>query len=78
MPKIRDLAPGTRFRYPELGMTAVLLSLGAGGARIAYDGARRQVEITVRSGDEVVDEVSFEAPGKPVLVSDYSDVEVID
>jgi len=77
MPKIRDLPIGTRFRYPTLGKTAVLLHLGESGARIVYDGARRQVEFVVKSGDEVTDEVSFEAPGKPVIVSDYSDVEVV-
>lgn len=77
MPKIRDLEPGTRFRYPDLGKTAVLVSLGVGGARILYDGTRRQVEFQVKSGDEVVGDVAFEAPGKPVVVCDESEVEVV-
>lgn len=75
--KIRDLQPGTRFRYPELGKTAVLLHLGPSGARVAFDGATRQVSFTPKAGDVELDEVSFEAPGRPVLVSDYSDVEVV-
>ncbi len=75
--KIRDLTPGSRFRYPELGKTATLLALGPCGARIQYDNAGRSVEFQARSGDAVVADVAFEAPGRPVLVSDYSDVEVV-
>jgi hypothetical protein len=53
MTKIRDLEPGTTFRYPELGITAVLTGLGQMGARVSFDGA------------------------PPVIVTDYSDVEVV-
>lgn len=76
MPKVRDLEPGTRFRYPESGKTAVLVSLSPSGARIMFEGVNRRVEFTAHQvdGDKVVE---FESPGKPVLVSDYSDVEVI-
>lgn len=77
MPKIRDLDPGTRFRYPELGRTATLLRLGEGGATIRYDNSQRDVAFQVKSGDEVTDEVAFTAPGRAVQVSDYSDVEVL-
>jgi hypothetical protein len=75
--KISQLPIGTRFLYPDLGKTAVLVGLGSAGARVQFDGARRQVEFQVKSGDEVVGDVAFEAPGRPVLVSDYSDVEVV-
>lgn len=75
--KIRDLEPGTRFRYPELGKTAVLVGQGAMGARIKYDGRERHVAFQARSGDEVVADVDFVAPGAVVIVSDYSDVEVL-
>jgi hypothetical protein len=74
--KLRDLEPGTRFRY-EFGRTATLLRLGAIGATIRYDNAQRDVQFAVKAGDEVIDEVAFTAPGKSVHVSDYSDVEVI-
>lgn len=74
MPKVSELQPGTRFRYPESGKTAVLVHLGPSGARILFDGSARKVEFGVElTGDDV----KFERPGKPVLVSDYSDVEVI-
>lgn len=75
--KIRDLEPGTRFRYPDCGKTAVLVALGNMGARVIYDGARRRVEFQAKSGDEVVADVAFEAPGSAVIVSDGSDVEVL-
>jgi hypothetical protein len=75
--KIRDLALGTRFRYPECGKTATLMGLGESGARVQFDAANRVVEFEVKSGDEVVGAVAFERPGKPVLVSDYSDVEIL-
>jgi hypothetical protein len=76
--KLETLTLGSRFRLPDCGKTGVLLSSGPCGARVIYDGARRQVEITVRQGDEVVDEVSFEAPGKPVIISNETVVEVLD
>jgi len=72
--KIRDLAPGTRFRYPSLDKTATLLSLGPGGARIKYASDARQVRIM---GAYTGDIIEFEAPGRPVVVSDDSDVEVV-
>jgi hypothetical protein len=75
--KIRDLTPGTRFRYPDCGKRAVLVALSESGARIKYDGSERQVEFQAKSGDEVIAEVAFTAPGKVYLVSDYSDVEVL-
>jgi hypothetical protein len=80
--KIRDLpltnerGEPTRFKY-EYGRTATLLRLGPGGATIRYDNAQREVQFEVKSGDEVTGEVAFTAPGKPVQVSDYSDVEVL-
>ena len=77
MTKIRDLAPGTRFRYPELNRTAVLVGLGPSGARVVFEGSKRTVEFEARRPfEEGTDVVAFEAPGKPILVSDYSDVEV--
>jgi len=76
--KIRDLEPGQRFRYPELGKTAVLVSQGAMGARIKYDGRERAVEFTAHANDEDrAADVAFVSPGSVVIVSDYSDVEVI-
>ncbi len=72
--KLRDLEPGTHFRYPVCGKTATLLSVGPAGARIRYDDNVRQVEFQPGGRSEVV---AFETPGRPVLVSDYSDVEVI-
>jgi len=71
--KLRDLAPGTRFRYPSLGKTATLLSLGPGGARIKYASDARLVRLQDPAGEVV----EFEAPGRPVVVSDDSDVEVM-
>ena len=71
--KIRDLAPGTVFRYPSLGKTATLLSLGPGGARIKYASDARQVRIRNDAGEIA----EFEAPGRPVVVSDDSDVELV-
>jgi hypothetical protein len=72
MPKISELEIGTTFRYPELGKTATLVGLGTSGARIKYQSDTRQVKI-----DTELAQAEFEAPGRPVLVSDYSDVEVI-
>lgn len=77
MPKIRDLTPGTRFRYPSLDRVAVLEGLGASGARIRYEGSKRKVEFDVKSGDEVTNHVAFTAPGRMVVVSDDSTVEVL-
>jgi len=74
--KIRDLQPGQRFRY-EFGKTAVLVRLGAMGARIKYQGSERAVSFQAKAGDEVVADVAFVAPGGEVIVSDYSDVEVL-
>lgn len=70
--KLRDLEPGTRFRYPESGRTATLVSLGPMAAVIKYEGAERHVAIKTELA-----EADFIAPGRPVLVSDYSDVEVL-
>jgi hypothetical protein len=75
--KIRDLPPGTRFRY-DFGRVAVLDALGPSGARIRYEGARRDVSFDVKSGDEVVDHVAFTAPGRIVVVSDDSLVTVLE
>jgi hypothetical protein len=73
--KVRDLTPGTRFLYPESRKTAVLVSLHESGARVKFDGSDRRVEFGVELTGDVV---QFERPGRPVLVSDYSDVEVIE
>jgi hypothetical protein len=75
MPKVRDLTPGTRFFYPESRRWATLVGLGPSGARVLFDSSTRKVEFTAREveGEKVVE---FESPGRPVLVSDYSDVEV--
>ena len=75
--KLRDLAPGTRFRFPDCGKTGTLVGLGQMGARVKYHGSERQVEFQAKSGDEVVADVAFIAPGAVVIVSDYSDVEVL-
>jgi hypothetical protein len=72
MPKISELEIGTVFRYPDLGKTATLVGLGTGGARVKYQNDTRQVKIHTELA-----EAEFEAPGRAVLVSDYSDVEVI-
>lgn len=77
MRKIRELEPGQRFRYPDCGKTAVLVAQGAMGARIKYQGSDREVAFQAKVGDEVVADVAFVAPGSVVIVSDYSDVEVL-
>jgi hypothetical protein len=72
MPKVRELELGTRFQYPESGKTATLISLGQVGARIKFDNENRHVEINTELA-----EADFVAPGRPVLVSDGSDVIVL-
>lgn len=64
---LSDLAPGTRFRYPESGKTAVLLSVSPGGARIIFDNSGRKVAFQV--SNEEGRRVEFKTPGKPVTVS---------
>jgi hypothetical protein len=81
MPKISELAPGTRFLYPDLGIIATLVSLGPCGARILEEGPTTEVEFRAKvtwgeDGPEA-STVAFARPRKPVIVSDYSDVEVI-
>jgi len=73
--KIRDLPLGTKFRY-EFGRTATLISLGPCGARIKYDrDVRHEVFVAhLTDGDK---EVEFHASGRPVLVSDASEVEIL-
>lgn len=68
--RLSDLPPGSRFQYPGSGKSAILLSVGACGARIVYDDSGRKVAFQSGEGDEV----AFDAPGKPVLVSAGSDV----
>jgi hypothetical protein len=70
---LSTLEPGARFRLPECGKTGVLLSVGSAGARVKYDAATRQVEFQANGGDEV----AFEAPGKPVLISAECVVELL-
>lgn len=72
-----ELQPGTRFRLPLSGKTGVLLRTGAGGSMVKYEGTDRDVNIRVRSGDEVTDEVSFTAPGKSVQISSGTVVDLI-
>lgn len=71
------LTPGSRFRLPYCGKTGTLLSIGESGARVKYDSAARQVEFQAKSGDEIVADVAFEAPGKPILISSACDVEAL-
>lgn len=68
--KLADLAPGTRFRYPDCGKTAILLSVTPGGARVKYDDSGRTVAFKSGEGDDV----TFDAPGKAVVVSAGTDV----
>lgn len=75
MVKLSTLAVGTRFRYPDLGKEAVVVGQGPSGSRVLFDNARRFVTFQPRTLDG--GEVSFEAPGSPVLVSSFSDVEVM-
>jgi hypothetical protein len=72
--KLADVPPGSRIRFPHCGKTGVLVSVGLMGARIIYDGSARQVQIKVTSTG---DDVSFEAPGKPLTVSSGSEVELL-
>lgn len=76
MKKIRDLEPGTRFRYPSLDRTATLVSLHVSGARVLFDNAARSVAFEADTV-EGAKPVAFETPGKPTLVDDSSLVEVI-
>jgi hypothetical protein len=76
MPKLLDLPLGTRFRLPECGKTGILTALGSSGARVAYDGAAREVEIEVEEGS-AKETVRFTAHGKAVLISDETEVVVI-
>lgn len=72
--KLGDLEPGQRFRLNYNGQTGALVSVGTGGSRVLYDSAQRKVEFTAKSGDEVVAEVAFEAPGRPILISSGTEV----
>lgn len=72
--KLHTLPPGSRFKYPDCGKTAILLSVGPGGARVKFDDSGRTVAFAVDRGDGTNDEVTFDAPGKAVLVSAGSDV----
>lgn len=71
--KIRDLPIGTRFRY-EFGKSATLVALSPFGARVIYDHAERSVAFVPSTTEEAV---AFVTPGRPVAVSDNSDVEVL-
>lgn len=71
--KLADLPLGSRFRYPDCGKTGVLLSVGAGGARIVYDDSGRKTAFKTGDGDDV----TFDAPGKAVVVSAGSEVEAL-
>lgn len=74
MTTLRSLPLGTRFRYPDSGKTAILLSVGESGARVVFDDSGRKVAFAVDRGDGTGDEVTFDAPGKAVLVSAGSEV----
>lgn len=67
---LSSLPLGTRFRYPDSGKTAVLLSVSPGGARIKFDHSGRTKSFKTAEGDDV----TFDAPGKAVIVSAGSDV----
>jgi hypothetical protein len=71
---ISEVAPGKRFRLPHCGKTGEVLSHGAGGSRVKYDSAARRVQIKDDDGNELA---SFDAPGKPVVISSASVVEVL-
>lgn len=73
--KLHELEPGRRFRLPDTGKTGALVSVGDSGARVLYDGARTVREFQVRSGDEVVGDVAFESPGRPVIISAGTEVD---
>jgi NifU-like protein involved in Fe-S cluster formation len=75
--KISDLEPGRRFRLPDTGKTGQVISTGDGGTRVKYDASARQVEFQAKSGDEVVADVAFEAPGRAVLISSGTVVEAL-
>jgi len=68
--KLSELAPGSRFRYPDCGRSALLLGIGAGGARIVYDDSQRKVAFKTSAEDDV----TFDAPGRAVMVSAGTDV----
>lgn len=77
MTRIDSLEPGRRFRLPDTGKTGQVVSVGDGGTRVKYDASARSVEFLAKSGDEVVAEVAFEAPGRAVLISSGTIVEVV-
>src|SRR4051812_46860579 len=69
--RLDTLAEGIRFKFPECGKVATVLSHGMCGSRIKFEGDERTVEI---AGDEDKAGASFTVPGRPVLVSSGSEV----